>query len=146
MALYYKEKGLTLSRALGALYARYGFFSEKLLSLDMPGQSGRQRTETLLADLKANYRKILSGEELAAFEDYETSVRKLESTGEDTPITLPKSDVLKFLFKDGSFLAIRPSHTEPKIKIYLSAVGENREASEERLKTLQTLSHSIIDA
>ena len=144
MALYYKEQGLSLFQALEALYERCGYYAEKLVSLEMPGREGQERIEKIIARLRQDYRRILSGEKLMAFEDYQRSVRESIATGRQEAIRLPGSDVLKFIFEDGSWLVLRPSKTEPKIKMYLSATGRSRSDAADRLDRLEKLGQSVL--
>lgn len=146
MALYYKEQGLTLFQALHALYARYGFYEEKLICVAMPGQEGQQKIEEILSHLQANYRQLFSKEKLKTFEDYQKSVRIHLATGIKETIHLPQSDVLKFIFDNGSFFALRPSKTEPKIKMYLAAVGSSKTEAAGRLAQLEQLAQTILQS
>jgi phosphoglucomutase len=144
MALYYKEQGLTLFQALDRLYSLYGFHAEKLISLAMPGCEGQAKSERIIAGLKANYRQLFAGEKLKVFEDYRQSVRENCLTGEQEVISLPRSEALKFIFDDSSWLVLRPSRTEPKIKLYLSARGGSKADAAGRLVQLERRLESVL--
>lgn len=143
MALYYKTQGKTLYDALQALYETYGYYKEKLLSVAMPGQSGQEKIREIIARLRSQYQQLLPAGELAFFEDYKASVRRSQAGGEEA-LTLPKSNVLKFVFTDQSWFVVRPSGTEPKIKLYLSAVGQSEAQAQARLAGLEALARKVL--
>lgn len=144
MALYYKEKGLTLYEAMNALYETYGYYAETLKSVTMPGAEGQQRIAEIIATLRGNYREAFAGQDLAFFEDYKQSLRQNLATGESEAIDLPKSNVLKFIFADGAWLVLRPSGTEPKMKMYLGVAGAGRAATDTRLAELESLGNRLL--
>lgn len=144
MALYYKDRGLTLFQAMAALYEKYGHYAEKLISVTMPGAQGQQRIADCIGGLRENYRELLAGESLHSFEDYGQSQRVDCLSGSTTPILLPKSNVLKFIFGDGSWMVLRPSGTEPKMKIYLAAKGGDASTVAQRLSALEGLIGGLI--
>ena len=139
MALYYKDKQLSLYDALENLWNEYGFYEEKLISHTLPGEEGKNKCAEIIANMRDNYTSVLSDLDLETAEDYKTSQRTNCLTGKSEDIFLPKSNVLKFIFTDGSWLVLRPSGTEPKIKLYLAARGETQEMARLRLHTLETL-------
>jgi phosphoglucomutase len=107
MALYYKRRGMTLYDALRALYEKYGAVSEGVLNVEAAGAAGAEQIAAWMANLRENYAACLEGEEVVRMEDY------LPGLG-----GLPPADVLKLYLADGSWLVVRPSGTEPKIKLY----------------------------
>lgn len=139
MALWCKMSGASLEEHLDKLYQRHGFFLETLLSFELPGQDGTARIEAVMAALREAGGTALPRQKLLRVEDYLTSVTLHYPTGDATPIDLPKSNVLKYVFWDNSWMAFRPSGTEPKIKVYVGAIGEGRAAAETRLQELTTL-------
>jgi len=143
MALYYKKNGLTLYQAMQRLYERYGQIHEKTVSYAMPGKDGQARIAEIMERLRGQYQNSFAGETLCLFEDYLTSVRENPQTGAREPILLPKSNVLKFIFTNNSWLVLRPSGTEPKIKLYLSASGDTAEAAEARIAALEGLANGL---
>jgi len=108
MALYYKLQGMTLCEALQALYEKYGAVSEDVLNVEAKGAAGAAQIAAWMAGLRRNYAACLPGEMVVAMEDYLTGINGL-----------PPSDVLKLYLADGSWLVVRPSGTEPKIKLYV---------------------------
>ena len=144
MALYYKDKGQTLYQALQSLYAEYGYYAEKLISVELPGEEGQKRCAEIIADMRANYRDMLNGASIAVVEDYIKSEKTIISTGKREKIELPRSNVLKFIFDDESWLVLRPSGTEPKVKIYVSARGGSAQEAESKLSMLEGLARGIL--
>ena len=134
-ANFYKRQGTTLKDALDAVFARYGTFIEGLVSLSLDGPDGSAKIAQIMQGLRANPPKTLAGEEVVAVEDYENGVRSTAAGTE--PLTLPKSDVLKFLLADGSWAAVRPSGTEPKCKFYFCAQGAGIAAAEKKLADMK---------
>lgn len=144
MALYYKDKGQTLYQALQSLYAEYGYYAEKLISVELPGEEGQKRCAEIIADMRANYRDMLNGASIAVVKDYIKSEKTIISTGKREKIELPRSNVLKFIFDDESWLVLRPSGTEPKVKIYVSARGGSAQEAESKLSMLEELTRGIL--
>lgn len=138
MAAYYKSIGKTLYEALQDIYSKYGYYICSQVSFTCEGQSGMQRIFDIMQDLRYTERKDISGMQIAKVSDYETSLTTFAATGEKQTIDLPKSNVIGFDFEDGSSIIVRPSGTEPKIKMYLSAVGISESKATEKLKELET--------
>ena len=134
-ANFYKRQGKTLKDALDHVFTAYGYSIESLLSLALEGAEGSARIAQIMHDLRTNPPKTLAGSAVAAVEDYELGVRHT-AKGEE-PLTLPKSDVLKFLLEDGSWAAVRPSGTEPKCKYYFCARGDTMEQATERMEAMR---------
>lgn len=134
MAAYYKAEQRTLLDALADLYERVGYFKEELVSATLPGRDGVEKIQSMMANLRHTGIKLLSLQ-LLAIEDYANGQRqRFDASGRKQamePINLPAADVLKYIFDGGSWLAVRPSGTEPKIKFYLGARGGSMEACEE---------------
>ncbi|GAA4779981.1 phospho-sugar mutase [Olivibacter ginsenosidimutans] len=121
MTAYYKDQGKTLFEALTEIYLKYGFFKEKLISLTKKGQSGAAEIKAMMQRLRTATPKTLGGVKVTLLRDYENGIAIDQITGAQTPLDLPKSDVLQFITEDGSIVSARPSGTEPKIKFYCSA-------------------------
>ena len=130
MALYYKTKGKNLAQALHDLFERYGYYKENLISITMEGKDGQEQIAAMITNLRENMPKEVNGVKIAASEDYKLSQRVDHIAGTTEEIHLPKSNVLKFILEDKSWFVIRPSGTEPKVKIYASVVGANLEDAE----------------
>lgn len=129
MCAYYKSRRMTVLEGLTELYEQVGYFGEELVSVTLPGQHGIKQIESMMEALRREPFHV-SDVKLRVVEDYELGVRRcVAAEGDDSQtveaLTLPKSAVLKFIYDDGSWVAVRPSGTEPKIKFYLGVVGPN---------------------
>jgi phosphoglucomutase len=138
VAAYYKNQGKSLYDALLEIFEEYGYFKESLESLTLKGKDGAEQIAKILEDFRENPPKEVAGKTIVAVEDYKTSIRKEFSNGKLSPISLPKSNVLKYFLEDGSWFCIRPSGTEPKCKFYFSVVDQSLKDSEEKVNRLQT--------
>lgn len=144
MAAYYKKKGLTLLDALNQLYQRHGYFLEHLESIYLEGIEGEQQMKKIMTAFREGFPEI-PGMKISRKIDYETSFQyDYEKTKEEI-IDIPQSDVLKCFFSDGSWYAIRPSGTEPKIKIYMSFVGKDKQEAEIKLGKVKSVIFQKID-
>ena len=134
MTLYYKEEGLTLYEALIKLYEEYGFTKEELISIELQGKEGQEKIANCLDTLRMDKLTEVNGISVSKAFDYKLSEETIY--GNETlvsEINLPKSNVLKYILEDDSWFVVRPSGTEPKMKVYLSVVGESLKDSEEKL-------------
>ena len=127
MAYDYKKQGMTLVDAMDALYRKYGYYENSQVSSGFEGEDGMIQMEKIMENLRAKAPKEVAGCKVAGWSDYETSQRC--DGGAMSAIALPKSNVLEYRLENGSKLTVRPSGTEPKIKIYISAKGANGEES-----------------
>jgi phosphoglucomutase len=125
MTLYYKIKGMSLYDALMELYKEYGFYKESLISIDLQGKEGQEKIANSLEYLRHSMKAAVNGVRIVKKMDYKLSVEKDLVNIEEKTINLPKSNVLKFVLEDGSWFVVRPSGTEPKMKIYLSCIGSS---------------------
>ena len=130
-AAYYKLQSKTLLDVLGDLYSRYGAYCERLRSVTLEGLEGLQKINDTIAALRENPPQEINGVGVTAVSDYEKSLR-VSPEGTET-IDLPKSNVLLFELEDGSVFVVRPSGTEPKIKIYFMVIGEDRKQAEQKM-------------
>ena len=133
MAAYYKAKGMTLYDALQKLYAKYGFYGEKSLDVYMEGLDGIERRARTMQSLREHTPKEICGTPVAFVGDYLAEKITYLADGKTEPTGLPKSDVLYFGLANGDVAVVRPSGTEPKIKIYYLASAENAAALAEKL-------------
>ena len=134
MTLYYKEEGLTLYEALIKLYEEYGFTKEELISIELQGKEGQEKIANCLDTLRMDKLTEINGVTVSKAFDYKLSEETIY--GNETlvsEINLPKSNVLKYILEDDSWFVVRPSGTEPKMKVYLSVLGESLKDSEEKL-------------
>ncbi len=118
MAAYYHSKGMNLYEGLLALYEKYGYFLEDLKSVTLKGKEGIEKIKATLEDFRANPPKEISGIPVVVMEDYLHQKRYLLNENKEEKIDLPQSDVIKFILADDTWLCLRPSGTEPKLKIY----------------------------
>ena len=131
MAAWYHLKGMSLYEAMQAIYEKYGYYHEKTVSFTMPGKDGMEKMAALMQSLHTAPPKAVAGMDVISCSDYlEQVIRK--QAGTQTPIQgLPKSDVLKYDLSDGkTYVIVRPSGTEPKIKLYLASSQDTMQASE----------------
>ena len=133
MAAHYHKKGMTLMDAMNALYEEYGCFKEKTLNLVMPGLDGLQKMKKLMDDLRANPPKEIGGQEVLRLRDYKDSSIWVAGLGKVGTTPFGGSNVLYFELADGSNFIVRPSGTEPKVKIYLLVRGDSMEQCDERM-------------
>lgn len=133
MAAHYHKKGMTLMDAMNALYEEYGCFKEKTLNLVMPGLDGLQKMKKLMDDLRANPPKEIGGQEVLRLRDYKDSSIWVAGLGKVGTTPFGGSNVLYFELADGSNFIVRPSGTEPKVKVYLLVRGESMEQCDERM-------------
>ena len=136
-AAYYKEQGLTLLDVLHALYERHGYYLEGLVSVTKKGVSGSNAINSLLEQIRLNQISEIAGVTVQSQEDYLTSLRTFTDGREAEQLLLPKSNVIKYFLADGSWVCVRPSGTEPKIKYYFGVTSESERESIEKLQTLK---------
>lgn len=129
MASYYKLKGISLKQFMDGIYEKYGMYLNTVLNFGFEGASGMQKMADMMNDLRVNPPKEIAGAPVVKMSDYKLSFTKDTVTGEETEIKLPKSNVLSFIMPDNSKVIVRPSGTEPKIKVYITACGNSREQS-----------------
>ncbi|WP_404408490.1 phospho-sugar mutase [Jeotgalibacillus malaysiensis] len=136
-AAYHKAEGKTLYEVLLAIYEQHGYYKEDLESITMKGKDGAEKIQSLLTSLRKTPLEEIAGLSVESQEDYLTSLRRDTKEGAEYKINLPSSNVLKYFLEDGSWVCVRPSGTEPKIKFYFSVVGSSLEDSEEKLENIK---------
>ena len=129
MAAFYKSKGITLLEQMEKIYEKYGYYKDNLDSFTLKGYDGVNKIKEMMNKLRKNESIFENTLEKI---DYSSPVKAEKGFG-----YLPTSNVLKYILKDGSWIAVRPSGTEPKIKIYYSIKGNNKIEAENRLKEIQ---------
>ena len=127
MAAYYKAQGKTLIDVMNGLYDEFGYYCNTVQSYTFEGASGMETMAAIMDGLRVNKPSSFAGYEVAKIDDYKTSKSTDVKTGEESEITLPKSNVLAYTLTDGNKVIVRPSGTEPKIKAYITAVGTSEE-------------------
>ncbi|WP_068986189.1 phospho-sugar mutase [Lysinibacillus xylanilyticus] len=138
MAAFYAKNGQTLLDGLQNLYHQYGYYKEALVSQVFEGKNGQDEMKAILDNLRRNVPESIADLAVKRFEDYLTGLTTL-ADGTTESIVLPKENVLKYILEDNSWVAIRPSGTEPKCKFYFGVVGETEEEAKEKLKQLQAV-------
>lgn len=133
-AAFYKKKGMTLADAMDALYAQYGYFGERVLSHELKGIDGLSEMRALMDGLRKNPPKTIAGSKVVAVRDYLTGERREGDSV--SKMGLPASDVLYFEI-EGGWVCIRPSGTEPKVKVYLNCVSDSDEKTRRMLDALE---------
>ena len=143
MAAYYFDKGMNLKQAMESLYEKYGRYAEQTLNLVMPGLDGLAKMKNLMAQLRSNPPKAIAGTEVFRLRDYSNgsiTVPELGVMGE-TPIK--GSNVLYFELADGTSFIVRPSGTEPKIKVYILCKGADKAECDAKLKKYTEYAESL---
>ncbi|ABO65895.1 MULTISPECIES: phospho-sugar mutase [Geobacillus] len=133
---FYKQQGLSLYEALLQLFDKYGYYREGQQSLTLKGKEGAETIAAILSSFREQPPVEAAGKKVTVIEDYKTKERTNTLTGEKTAITLPTSNVLKYVLEDGSWFCLRPSGTEPKMKAYFGVKGTSLQDSEEKLANL----------
>jgi len=136
-AAYYKEKGLTLWDQMINIYEKYGYYKEDLLSLTLEGASGARKIKEMMDNLRNNVPSKIGEYKVEKFRDYKTEKIIDMKTKEEVETGLPVSNVLYFDLENDSWVCVRPSGTEPKIKFYVGVKGSNMSDAENKVKKLK---------
>ena len=123
MAMYYKDKGMTLPEAMENLYEKYGYFDEKIVSMTIGGADPKANMDAMMKNMRENSPTTVGARKVVKVGDFLSG--EWNENGEITPTGLPKSDVLYFVMEDGVSVIVRPSGTEPKVKLYMLASGKS---------------------
>ena len=135
MAAYYYDKGMTLYEGLQEVYKKYGYYREELQSITLKGIDGMEQIKSIMNTFRTSNIEEIAGIKVAELKDY--------SQGIDN---LPKSDVLKFILEDNSWIAVRPSGTEPKIKFYYGCNGADKEVVDNKLEKIMNEIVSVVNS
>ena len=130
MAAFYRLKGMSLKQFMDSIYEKYGMYLNSVLNFAFEGASGMQKMTDIMNSLREKAPESFAGKKVVAIADYKESVVKDVLTGDVKEILLPKSNVLSYSLEDNSKVIIRPSGTEPKIKIYITAYDDTRANAE----------------
>ena len=144
MAAYYKSKGISLYNQMQNIYKQYGMFLNSLLNFNFEGAAGMQKMSDMMTSLRNNPPKAIAGEKVLTVSDYLQSTCTDTESGAVSEIKLPKSNVLSYRLPGGSGVIVRPSGTEPKIKIYITAVASDRASAEEKTKLMSADMEKIL--
>lgn len=145
MAAWYKMRGMSLYQGLCELYRKYGTYRERLLSLTLEGADGLEKISRIMTNIRSNPPKQVAGLEVVKVADYDKNTVTNLRTGAVTKTGLPKSNVLVFDLQQDTWVAMRPSGTEPKIKFYFGTKAENVEVAEARLGQMELEMKQIIE-
>ena len=145
MAAYYKKRGMSILSVLNKLYDEYNFYIEETVSLTLEGISGQGKISKIMEYFRENKPSAISGKNIKYLYDFKLGLLYDFSTGDFEKLEFPKSNVLKFYLEDESWFAIRPSGTEPKVKIYFSVCGKSKEEARESLKGIKEDTFYIMD-
>lgn len=136
LAAYYRSRGLTLADGIEEIYKEYGYYAEKTISVTLSGVDGAEQIKAIMAKFRNNAPKEWNGTAISVIEDFKEQT-STAADGSVTALTTPPSDVLKYTLADGSWIAVRPSGTEPKIKFYIAVVGETNEDSQAKIANIE---------
>ena len=136
LAAYYRSRGLTLADGIEEIYKEYGYYAEKTISVTLSGVDGAEQIKAIMAKFRNNAPKEWNKTSITVVEDFKAQTATA-ADGTVTNLTTPPSDVLKYTLADGSWIAVRPSGTEPKIKFYIAVVGETNEESQAKITNIE---------
>ena len=136
LAAYYRSRGLTLADGIEEIYKEYGYYAEKTISVTLSGVDGAEQIKAIMAKFRNNAPKEWNATPITVVEDFKAQT-STAADGTVTTLTTPPSDVLKYTLADGSWIAVRPSGTEPKIKFYIAVVGESNEDSQAKIANIE---------
>ena len=134
MAAYYYDKGMSLYEGLQELYKKYGYFKEKTISLTLKGIEGLAKIKEIITYFRENDIKEFNNTKVVDLKDYQKGIDDL-----------PKSNVLKYFLEDGSWIAVRPSGTEPKLKFYVAVKGQDEAGCAGKIANIESDINKIID-
>ncbi|HEW2539909.1 TPA: phospho-sugar mutase [Streptococcus pneumoniae] len=136
LAAYYRSRGLTLADGIEEIYKEYGYYAEKTISVALSGVDGAEQIKAIMAKFRNNAPTEWNATAITVVEDFKAQTATV-ADGTVTNLTTPPSDVLKYTLADGSWIAVRPSGTEPKIKFYIAVVGETNEESQAKITNIE---------
>ena len=143
LAAYYRSRGLTLADGIEEIYKEYGYFAEKTISVTLSGVDGAEQIKAIMAKFRDNGPKEWNQTAITVVEDFKAQTATA-ADGTVTNLTTPPSDVLKYTLADGSWLAVRPSGTEPKIKFYIAVVGDSNEDAQAKIAAIEAEINAFI--
>lgn len=146
MAAYYDSIGSSLYNELIKLYKKYGWYAEETIAITKEGKTGHEEIEKIMDKLRNQKHTEMCGEKVVIFRDFETQ-KELDVLNDTTKkIDLPKSNVLQFVLADNTYISVRPSGTEPKIKYYLAVDSKTQKGSQEKLKDVKEKFLAYVDS
>lgn len=136
IAAYYRSKGLTLADGIDQIFAEYGYYAEKTISVTLSGVDGKAEIKKIMDKFRSNAPAQFNQTDIALLEDFQEQIAT-DKEGKVTTLTTPPSNVLKYTLTDDSWFAVRPSGTEPKIKFYIATVGTDMANAEEKIAAIE---------
>ena len=143
LAAYYRSRGLTLADGIEEIYKEYSYFAEKTISVTLSGVDGAEQIKAIMAKFRDNGPKDFNATAISVTEDFKAQT-STAADGTVTALTTPPSDVLKYTLADGSWIAVRPSGTEPKIKFYIAVVGDSNEDAQAKIAAIEAEINAFI--
>ncbi|AGU81828.1 putative phosphoglucomutase/phosphomannomutase [Streptococcus anginosus] len=136
LAAYYRSRGLTLADGIEEIYKEYGYYAEKTISVTLSGVDGAEQIKAIMSKFRDNAPKEFNATAITVTEDFKAQTAT-DSDGNVRKLTTPASDVLKYTLADSSWIAVRPSGTEPKIKFYIAVVGDSSQDAQAKLAKIE---------
>ena len=136
LAAYYRSRGLTLADGIEEIYKEYGYYAEKTISVTLSGVDGAEQIKAIMSKFRDNAPKEFNATAITVTEDFKAQTAT-DSDGNVRKLTTPASDVLKYTLADGSWIAVRPSGTEPKIKFYIAVVGNSSQNAQAKIAKIE---------
>lgn len=135
IAAYYRSRGLTLADGIDEIYKKYGYFAEKTISVTLSGVDGATEIKKIMDKFRGDAPKQFNATDVVKLEDFQAQTATTADGVEK--LTTPPSNVLKYILSDASWIAVRPSGTEPKIKFYIATVGNNSEDAQVKIANIE---------
>ncbi|WP_368387266.1 phospho-sugar mutase, partial [Streptococcus anginosus] len=136
LAAYYRSRGLTLADGIEEIYKEYGYYAEKTISVTLSGVDGTEQIKAIMSKFRDNAPKEFNATAITVTEDFKAQTAT-DSDGNVRKLTTPASDVLKYTLADSSWIAVRPSGTEPKIKFYIAVVGNSSQDAQAKIAKIE---------
>ncbi|HEP1355251.1 TPA: phospho-sugar mutase [Streptococcus pyogenes] len=137
IAAYYRSRGLTLADGIDEIYKEYGYFAEKTISVTLSGVDGAAEIKKIMDKFRENGPKQFNNTDIVLLEDFQKQIAT-KNDGTISNLTTPPSNVLKYTLADDSWIAVRPSGTEPKIKFYIATIGDTLDIAQEKIANIET--------
>ncbi|HEP2342683.1 TPA: phospho-sugar mutase [Streptococcus pyogenes] len=137
IAAYYRSRGLTLADGIDEIYKEYGYFAEKTISVTLSGVDGAAEIKKIMNKFRENGPKQFNNTDIVLLEDFQKQTAT-KNDGTISNLTTPPSNVLKYTLADNSWIAVRPSGTEPKIKFYIATIGDTLDIAQEKIANIET--------
>ncbi|HEQ0955565.1 TPA: phospho-sugar mutase [Streptococcus pyogenes] len=137
IAAYYRSRGLTLADGIDEIYKEYGYFAEKTISVTLSGVDGAAEIKKIMNKFRENGPKQFNNTDIVLLEDFQKQIAT-KNDGTISNLTTPPSNVLKYALADDSWIAVRPSGTEPKIKFYIATIGDTLDIAQEKIANIET--------